>query len=117
MELHELQILVANFVARAHIDTGEPYRMLDLVSEMGEVSKEILKGTDYGKKPFNPPSTWTEELGVVMFSLLCLANKTGVDLEAASSMCSKNTAGESMSAATPAPGIELQKRNTEPYLC
>jgi len=83
VKLHELQILVSDFVARAHIDTGEPYRMLDLVSEMGEVSKEILKATDYGKKPFKPTPAWSEELGDVMFCLLCLANKTGVDLEAA----------------------------------
>ncbi len=83
MELRKLQNLVADFVERTGIDTGEPLRMLDVVSEVGELAKEILKSTEYGKKPFRPTAAWNDELGDVMFSLICLANRTNVDLEAA----------------------------------
>jgi len=54
-----------------------------LVSEAGELAKEILKSTEYGKKPFRPTGAWNDELGDVIFSLICLANRTNVDLETA----------------------------------
>ena len=58
-------------------------RTLDLTSEVGELAKEALKGTEYGREEFNPPRGWENELGDVFFSLLCLANSTGVELETA----------------------------------
>ena len=58
-------------------------RLIDLFSEIGEVAKETLKGSDYGKAGFNQTKAWAEELGDVFFSLVCLANSTGVDLEKA----------------------------------
>jgi hypothetical protein len=58
-------------------------RALDLVSEVGELAKEILEGTDYGSALFEAPEGWTGELGDSLFALVCLANSTGVDLEAA----------------------------------
>jgi NTP pyrophosphatase (non-canonical NTP hydrolase) len=61
----------------------EASRLLDFVSEVGELSKEVLKATNYGRTSFRPPDGWTGELGDVFFSLICLANSTGVDLEAA----------------------------------
>jgi len=39
--------------------------LLDLVSEVGEVSKEVLKGTSYGLEPFQPREQWAEELADV----------------------------------------------------
>jgi NTP pyrophosphatase (non-canonical NTP hydrolase) len=33
--------------------------------------------------PFNTPESWAGEMGDVLFALMCLANSTGVDLEAA----------------------------------
>jgi NTP pyrophosphatase (non-canonical NTP hydrolase) len=50
------------------------------VSEVGELAKEVLKGSDYGRVPFEPPETWADELSDCFFSLVCLANSTGVDL-------------------------------------
>ncbi len=48
------------------------------------MSKEYLKGTDYGREPFEEPTDgWQDELGDVLFSLVCLANSTDVNLEAA----------------------------------
>lgn len=47
---------------------------------MGELAKEVLKGTNYGKSVFAEDDKWSLELGDVLFSLICLANTTGVDL-------------------------------------
>ena len=60
-------------------------RLLDLCSELGELAKEWLKTTQYGKQPHSPPATenWQAELGDALFALLCLANESGVDAERA----------------------------------
>lgn len=39
--------------------------------------------THYGRGPFQPTSDWSAELADVFFALICLANRTGVDLESA----------------------------------
>ncbi|MBM3944954.1 MAG: nucleotide pyrophosphohydrolase [SAR202 cluster bacterium] len=83
METARLQDKVAAFVKRHGLDAGVEARLLDLVSEAGELSKEALKGSAYGKKPFAPTGEWTSEMGDVLFSLAALANATGVDLEVA----------------------------------
>jgi NTP pyrophosphatase (non-canonical NTP hydrolase) len=54
--------------------------MLDLTAEVGELAKEILKATSYGRQEFLPIETWHDELGDVFFSLICLANSTEIDL-------------------------------------
>ncbi len=79
----EMQKRVAGFVELHGLDTGVVYRVLDLVSEIGELSKEILNATDYGNSGFQPGENWEEELGDVLFSLICVANSTGIDLEQA----------------------------------
>jgi NTP pyrophosphatase (non-canonical NTP hydrolase) len=58
-------------------------RALDLSSEVGEVCKEILKGTDYGTQDFQKTTNLETELGDVYLSLLALAVSTNVDLEIA----------------------------------
>lgn len=56
---------------------------LDLMSELGEVAKEILLATNYGKRPY--PATNNEdiasELGDALYSLCQLANAASIDLE------------------------------------
>lgn len=47
------------------------------------MAKEVLKGTGYGRRQFEPPHGWDDELGDVLFALVCLANSAGADLEAA----------------------------------
>jgi NTP pyrophosphatase (non-canonical NTP hydrolase) len=75
-----MQGSVAAFVEEHGLEAPLHARALDLVSEVGELAKEILEGTDYGRAPFEAPEGWTAELGD---ALVCLANSTGVDLEAA----------------------------------
>jgi len=82
-EMATLQRTVASFVEEAKIEAPVAARLLDLVSEIGELSKEALEGTRYGRDSFRPPDGWAGELGDVFFALVCLANSTGVDLEAA----------------------------------
>lgn len=79
----KFQAKVLTFVEANELEIPIAYRMLDLVSELGEISKEILKGSAYGKTPFQQTAAWQEELGDVMFSLACIANSTGVNLEKA----------------------------------
>ncbi len=59
------------------------FRMLDLISETGELSKEILLATDYGKVAPSFRPSFQDEMGDVFFSLIALANQTGIDLEEA----------------------------------
>ena len=82
-EMATLQRIVASFVEEAGIEAPVHARLLDLVSEVGELSKEALEATGYGRNSFHPPDGWAGELGDVFFALVCLANDTGVDLEAA----------------------------------
>lgn len=78
-----LQKQVAAFVKANRIETDVSHRVLDLASEVGEVAKEVLKSTNYGTRNFKSGENWRSELGDVMFSLACVANSTGVDLEKA----------------------------------
>ncbi len=82
----EMQKRVAEFVELYELNIGITYRMLDLVSEVGELSKVVLQTTEYGRRGFQPNERWEEELGDVLFALICVANSTGVDLERALAM-------------------------------
>lgn len=81
MTLDELQVKVEKFVSEKNIGTNIESRMIDLLSEAGELSKELLKSTDYGKKPFDKTKLFENELGDVLFSLVCLANQSEISLE------------------------------------
>lgn len=83
MNLTDLQKDVLSFVSDNNLETTVETRLLDLVSEVGELSKEILKGSDYGKEEFQITSNLSDEFGDVLFSLICIANSTDVDLEKA----------------------------------
>jgi NTP pyrophosphatase (non-canonical NTP hydrolase) len=77
------QKAVAEFVKKHRLEASVEAQLIDLLSEMGELAKEALKGSDYGKAPFTQTPAWEEELADAFFSLVCLANSTDVDLEEA----------------------------------
>jgi NTP pyrophosphatase (non-canonical NTP hydrolase) len=79
----QFQQTVATFVKENELEAPVHARVLDLVSEVGELAKEILKVTDYGRQPFRPTEEWSGELADILYSLTCVANSTGVDLETA----------------------------------
>ncbi len=74
------QLRVQEFVDLYQLSSDANTRLLDLLSETGELSKEMLKATEYGKDAFTPTDAWEDEIGDVYFALLCLANTTQIDL-------------------------------------
>ena len=52
--------------------------MLDIQSELGELSKEYLKSTDYDTKKFALTKDFKMEFGDVIYSMLSLANEVGL---------------------------------------
>lgn len=54
-------------------------RLLDIQSEIGELSKEYLKSTKYGTENFSLSNDFKLEYGDVIYSLLSLANETNID--------------------------------------
>jgi len=83
MTMRILQEQVRDFIQVNGLEIGIVERLLDVVSELGEVAKEALRATQYGKRKFMRGANWEDELGDVLFSLLCVANSSGVNLERA----------------------------------
>lgn len=54
-------------------------RLLDLISETGELAKEYLKPTSYGTKDFVVSEEFKLEFGDCLYCLLSLANETNID--------------------------------------
>ena len=81
MNIKELQIKVNSFIQQHNLQTDVATRMLDLVSEVGELAKELLKSTNYGKQATDLTDSFRSELGDVLFSLICIANSTNIDLQ------------------------------------
>lgn len=77
------QEAVAEFVRVHGLETDACVRFLDLVSELGELSKELLKASDYGKRPLAATEAMKDELGDCVFSLLCLCGVLELDAEEA----------------------------------
>ncbi|MBN1922250.1 MAG: nucleotide pyrophosphohydrolase [Anaerolineae bacterium] len=76
----DAQCRVAAFLAVHDLQAPLAERLLDLVSEVGELSKTMLNASDYGRVPFAVTEAWREELGDVAFSLLSVAVASEVDL-------------------------------------
>ena len=83
MEITTAQARVAQFVKEHHLETKVEARLLDLVSEVGELSKEALKSSTYGNDKFEVNGDWDAELADAFFSLIALANQTDVDMDKA----------------------------------
>lgn len=74
---------IKTFCEENNIACPPEQRALDLMSELGEVAKEILKMTDYGKSSLVINEEIKSELGDALFALMELANTLNVDLEEA----------------------------------
>ncbi len=83
-EIRELQKKVNTFVKKNNLSTNPDILMIDLTSEIGELSKEVIKSTDYGRHKNRKITSETEyELGDVLFCLIRLAKEMNVDLNVA----------------------------------
>jgi NTP pyrophosphatase (non-canonical NTP hydrolase) len=78
----EEQEKVADFIEEYDMDGTAEFRILDLVSEVGEVAKDATKSAGYGTDPENIPVK-KDEIGDVLFSLLAVAESLNIDAEEA----------------------------------
>jgi NTP pyrophosphatase (non-canonical NTP hydrolase) len=78
----DAQARVATFVDEHDLHAPAAYRLLDTVSELGEVAKEVCTSTAYGRDP-SAVDVSADELGDALFALLALCDALGVDAEAA----------------------------------
>jgi NTP pyrophosphatase (non-canonical NTP hydrolase) len=79
--MQQIQNKVGEFVQKYNLKSNSSVIVLDLVSKVGEISKEILKATNYGRQKeelLNPEMEL--EVGDALYSLICLANHYGIDL-------------------------------------
>ena len=76
------QSRVASFVAENDLEAPAAYRLLDAVSELGEVLKELCTSTTYGTAP-EEVEVPEDELGDALFALLALCAELDVDAGAA----------------------------------
>lgn len=79
-----MQKTVAAFIQKYNLQSTAEVRYIDLVSEIGELGKEILTATKYGKREYEKTqliSATIEEVGDCIFSLLALCQEMGVSAE------------------------------------
>jgi NTP pyrophosphatase (non-canonical NTP hydrolase) len=85
MQLMELQTLVDTWIKQHGVRYfSELTNMALLTEEVGELARIMAR--KYGEQSFKATDTHTDlgdEIADVLFVLTCIANQTGVDLEAA----------------------------------
>ena len=81
--MKELEEKVKEFCEVHKLECPLEFRFLDLVSELGELAKEIIKSTNYGKEVFKFREEIKSELGDLFFSLVVIANQLNINLEEA----------------------------------
>lgn len=86
MNLKELQEKIKEFCKENNLENPPEHRVLDLTSEIGEIAKEILKMTSYGKKKLEYREEMKGELGDALYSLITVANYFNINLEEALNM-------------------------------
>lgn len=83
--IHDAQSEVDNWIKTVGVRYfSELTNLAQLMEEVGEVARIISR--TYGEqsfKPSDPQASLSDELADVLFVLICLANQTGVDLQAA----------------------------------
>ena len=80
-----MQARIREFCKKNNLQSPPEHLVLDLMSELGEVSKEVLKMSDYGRKPIKSSNKEEieSELGDALYSLITISNYFDVDLEKA----------------------------------
>lgn len=73
---------VAEFIEEHDLEAPMIYRLIDLVSEVGEIAKDVTGSTDYGLQPSEVEIS-PDELGDALFSLLALAEAAEIDADQA----------------------------------
>lgn len=81
--MEDIQKEVNDFAIKYNLGGPIETRFIDLSSEVGELGKEILNGTNYGVKKFEKTNNLESEFGDVLFSLISTANCVDIDLDSA----------------------------------
>ena len=79
--MNSIQEKVDELIKKYNLESSVEIRFIDLISELGELGKEILKGNEYGKKEFCNTENIESEIGDTFFSLICVANGLNIDLQ------------------------------------
>ena len=78
-----MQRQVSALLEASCLRCGPEKRYIDLVSEVGELGKELLLETAYGRQPRRPSPGTAQEMGDCLFALLALCEELGIDAQAA----------------------------------
>jgi len=81
--MKNLQQKIKLFCDQNKLNSSIEHRVLDTMSELGEVAKEILKMSDYGRSKIQYNEKLKMELGDVLYSIITVANSFDIDLEEA----------------------------------
>ena len=89
MMMNSIQQETAQMAKDYELCTDPMTRFADLVSEVGELGKELVKVSDYGKNAVTANEKISMEMGDVMFVFALLANELGLDISACFDMTRK----------------------------
>ena len=78
-----MQKTIELFMQEYVLSTDIQARYVDLISEVGELGKEINTSTDYGTRTYEVTASTQEELGDCIFSLLALCVSLKIDAKQA----------------------------------
>ena len=81
--MKDIQKKVKLFCEKNELNSPIEHRVLDTMSELGEVAKEILKMSDYGDRPIKYNDNLKMELGDLLYSIITIANVFDIDLDEA----------------------------------
>ena len=77
-----MQEKVYQFLNKSGTITTPLVRLADVNSELGELSKEVLKETNYGAKKYDLPNeAIATEYGDLLYSTIALGIELGLNLE------------------------------------
>lgn len=80
MDLQPLE----EFIARHNLQTEPVFSVLDVMAQAGELSRALLKDTNYGREPADSEAPLIrEKIGDLMFAVAYLSSLYGVDPEEA----------------------------------
>ena len=81
--MEDIQETVNEMIKKYKLESSIEIKFIDLISEVGELGKELLKGSDYGKRKFINTDNLESEIGDVLFSFVCIVNSLNIDLKEA----------------------------------
>ena len=78
--MKNIQERIKKFCKENDMESSIEHRILDTMSELGEIAKEVLKISNYGNKPIEYKDELKSELGDILYSLITIANTFDIDL-------------------------------------